>query len=235
MPKIRAIHPGFWTDTTLAECSMGARLFYVGLWTFADDAGVFEWHDKLLKSQIFPFDDSVKVDKLLSELLQQNRILSFLHNGKKYGLIVNFDKYQKPDSRYVKYTIGTLDEVKEICHAVDTACARGAPSTEGEGVSEGEGEGESAVVARSAPTPAQQAIEFFGNEDQQREAVGKMVAGGWTDDDAWREVRAFVRYWTEPTLSGKKQRWQTQKAFEVRRRLTTWTAKALSYSPRSNA
>jgi len=37
-----------------------------------------------------------------------------------------------------------------------------------------------------------------------------------------QEINKFHKYWTEKTLSGKKQKWQLEKTFEVQRRLTTW-------------
>jgi hypothetical protein len=130
----------------------------MGLWTFADDAGVFEWHDKLLKSQIFPFDDGVKVEKLIEELMKQNRIVSFYHNKRKYGLVLNFTKYQKPDSRYIKYTIGDYEHVMNVIHGESTPCARGAPYTEGvsEGVSVSDVEGEIAMIEEVASFPQQE-------------------------------------------------------------------------------
>lgn len=38
----------------------------------------------------------------------------------------------------------------------------------------------------------------------------------------WREVQAFTLYWTERNRSGKKQRWELEKTFEVHRRFLTW-------------
>ena len=39
---------------------------------------------------------------------------------------------------------------------------------------------------------------------------------------AEEEVDKFCSYWTEPTKSGRKMRWETEKTFEVSRRLMTW-------------
>jgi hypothetical protein len=39
-------------------------------------------------------------------------------------------------------------------------------------------------------------------------------------------ILEFISYWTEPTKSGKKQRWQLQPTFEVLRRLATWFRKS---------
>ena len=45
-----------------------------------------------------------------------------------------------------------------------------------------------------------------------------------------KEVRKFYMYWTEPTKNGKKQRWQTEKTFEVKRRLIRWLDNAHEWS-----
>lgn len=37
-----------------------------------------------------------------------------------------------------------------------------------------------------------------------------------------RELDKFCNYWQEKTRDGKKERWQTEKTFEVQRRLATW-------------
>lgn len=44
-------------------------------------------------------------------------------------------------------------------------------------------------------------------------------------DAIWGEIKRFYAYWTERTKSGKKQRWETEKTFEVDRRLTYWLSR----------
>jgi DNA-binding MarR family transcriptional regulator len=39
------------------------------------------------------------------------------------------------------------------------------------------------------------------------------------------EINKFTAYWTEPTPSGKKTRWEMQKTWDLNRRLLTWFAK----------
>lgn len=48
------------------------------------------------------------------------------------------------------------------------------------------------------------------------------------------EIKKFISYWTEPTPSGKKQRWEIEKTFEVKRRLITWLSRANKFSGQSN-
>lgn len=45
-----------------------------------------------------------------------------------------------------------------------------------------------------------------------------------------KEVRKFYLYWTETTANGKKQRWQTEKTFDVKRRLIRWLDNAHEWS-----
>lgn len=44
------------------------------------------------------------------------------------------------------------------------------------------------------------------------------------------EVKRFINYWSELSKNGKKQRWQLQKTFEVKRRLATWFANLKKFS-----
>lgn len=74
-----------------------------------------------------------------------------------------------------------------------------------------------------ALTPAQYAELFFGKDKvvMMRE-VGFFLKRGSDLPVIRDQFSRFISYWTERTPGGKKQRWQTEKTFEVRRRLTTW-------------
>jgi hypothetical protein len=68
MARKRMIDPEFWSDEEIGNWSFPARLFYIGLWNFADDSGRFKAHNDLLKAQIFPYDKRLDIDKLKKEL-----------------------------------------------------------------------------------------------------------------------------------------------------------------------
>lgn len=95
MARIRSQHPGQWTDEDFVEMSIMARLLCLGIRNEADDYGCFEWKPKRLKMRLLPAD-SCDVDELLSEMEQCNQIKSYEVDGKKYGAIRNFCKYQRP-------------------------------------------------------------------------------------------------------------------------------------------
>ena len=95
MARIRSIHPGIWTDEAFMEASAFGRLLIFGLWNEAFDDGVFAWKPLTIKARIFPVDN-VDIDELLLGLERLGVIRSFMSNGKRYGAIRNFQKYQRP-------------------------------------------------------------------------------------------------------------------------------------------
>src|SRR5947209_732132 len=97
MPKIRTIKPEFWMDSDLAEITVLSRCFYIGLWNFADDEGVFEWKPKQLKAQIFPYEKQADPDDLLDSLVRLGKVRRFTHEGRDYGIVPSFCKHQRID------------------------------------------------------------------------------------------------------------------------------------------
>jgi len=95
MARIRSVHPGFFTDEDLVAVSMGARLLFIGLGVEADDKGIFEWKPLTLKMRIFP-GDNIDVTPLLAELESAGKVRPYEVGGKRYGVIRNFKKFQKP-------------------------------------------------------------------------------------------------------------------------------------------
>lgn len=95
MARIRSIHDGFFTDENLVSVSVFARLLFLGLGVQADDKGVFEWKPITLKMRIFPADN-VDVPELLSELEAIDAIRRYEIEGRQYGAIRNFRKFQRP-------------------------------------------------------------------------------------------------------------------------------------------
>src|SRR5215469_1917370 len=95
MPRIRSIHPGFWTDEAVVSVSRDARLLYIGLWGQCDDKGAFEWKPVSIKMRLFPADD-LDIAGLLQELARAGMVRSYAAEGRKFGAIKNFLKFQRP-------------------------------------------------------------------------------------------------------------------------------------------
>jgi hypothetical protein len=110
MARIRSIHPNQWTDEAFVELTFAARLLAIALRNEADDQGVFEWKPKALKMRLMPADN-VDVAELLAELAEHNVVKSYEHEGRKYGAIRNFGRFQKP--RRPNCTHPVPDEIRE--------------------------------------------------------------------------------------------------------------------------
>lgn len=93
MARKRMIDPEFWSDEEIGKWSFPARLFYIGLWNFADDDGRFKAADLLLKAQIFPYDKLINIGKLKKEL--NHKIQWYEVDNLQYGFIRNFLKHQR--------------------------------------------------------------------------------------------------------------------------------------------
>ena len=101
MARIRYLKPDFFKDEDLATLPFEVRLFFAGLWNFADKAGRLEDRPLRLKVDIFPYD-KVDIDKCLSLLTkpkngsQKPFIQRYEVNGERFIQIINWDKHQKP-------------------------------------------------------------------------------------------------------------------------------------------
>ena len=95
MARIRSIHPAIFTDEGFMALTAMARLLLIGLWTEADDGGIFEWKPLTLKARLLPVDQ-VDVGGLLAELEEIGFVRAFQVAGRSYGGIKNFRKYQRP-------------------------------------------------------------------------------------------------------------------------------------------
>lgn len=95
MARIRSLHPCQWTDEDFVELSMTGRILSIALRNFSDDKGIFEWKPKTIKMKVFP-SDNVNIDAELDALLMQDQCIKFILNGKPFGALKNFCKYQRP-------------------------------------------------------------------------------------------------------------------------------------------
>jgi hypothetical protein len=102
MERIRSIRAGFFTDEAFCTASPSACLLAIGIWTQCDDHGIFEWKPFDLRVKLFPVSN-VDIDVLLDELIGKKVIQRFEVDGKAYGCVRNFCKFQKPKRRVYKF------------------------------------------------------------------------------------------------------------------------------------
>lgn len=94
MARLRTVKPEYWTDEMVGQCSIAARLLFVGTWNFADDHGGLARSAKQLKAQVFPYDN-IDCEPLIQELLDAGLLIEYEAEGKKYLHIRGFKKHQK--------------------------------------------------------------------------------------------------------------------------------------------
>jgi hypothetical protein len=107
MPRNRMIKLSFWSDTTIGlQLSRDARLFYIGLWNFADDLGFVTAEIPILKKEIFPYDDLLHSDiqRMLDELSAAGRVINIQFRNKTYLYIPTFLNHQRIDRPNLKET-----------------------------------------------------------------------------------------------------------------------------------
>ncbi|WP_296187849.1 DnaT-like ssDNA-binding domain-containing protein [Pseudomonas sp. UBA1879] len=150
MARIRSIKPEFWTSEQVMECSPLARLLFIGIWNFCDDAGNHPLSPKTLKALVFPGDDvtSTQVAGLVDEL-ESNGLLSIYAHSAKLYLHVNGWHHQKIDKPTIKHPAFTAPITDESSNAPRQLDEQSSNSSGGlpPGV-EGEGKGESTHSAR---------------------------------------------------------------------------------------
>ncbi|WP_431018214.1 hypothetical protein [Burkholderia gladioli] len=100
MARIRSIKPEFWTSEQVMELSRDARLAFIGLWNFCDDAGIHPASPKRLKAEVFPADDLTADDvrRLVDELLALELINEYEIDGQSFWIVTGWhhQKIEKP-------------------------------------------------------------------------------------------------------------------------------------------
>ena len=104
MARIRTVKPEFWTSPQIAECSPNARLLFIGMWNFCDDAGVHPGSTQRLKMEVFPSDPFTipQITGWVDELIAQGLIVEYEANHKSYWRVTgwNHQKIDRPTYRY---------------------------------------------------------------------------------------------------------------------------------------
>ena len=104
MARIRTIKPEFWTSEQVVECSRDARLLFIGIWNFCDDAGIHPFNERQLKMKVFPGDDisSESIRRLLDELSANGLILVYQSENQSFLKVTGW-KHQKIDKPTYRY------------------------------------------------------------------------------------------------------------------------------------
>jgi hypothetical protein len=182
MARIRSIKPEFFTSEQIVECSTSARLLFVGLWCFCDDAGRHPASVRRLKMEVFPGDSfSVEqVETWVNELIAAGLISAYESQGVAYWWVTGWDKHQKIDRPTVKFP-GPFDEGST---SIRRCLDEGSTSPrDGEERSRREGRGEEKVKATPlSPNGDMTATRFFELYQTFAKSKGLAVPADLTDE-----------------------------------------------------
>lgn len=122
-------------------------------------------------------------------------------------------------------------ETKENANAMHTQC-------EGNTIKERKGNKGKEIKERKGadsvnPTPRSQMEVFIKSVEEKNESYMALLLELSTkapQDICARELDKFISYWTEYNGDGTRQRWQSEKFFDVKRRLATWFSRVDSHN-----
>lgn len=114
MSKIRTVKPEFWSSEQVVRCSTNARLLFIGLWNFCDDAGIHPASLMRLKMEVFPGDayTSDDIKNWIDELLDANLLQSYEVENKPYWQVIGWH-HQRIDRPYYKYPKPNVETTME--------------------------------------------------------------------------------------------------------------------------
>lgn len=206
MARIRYVKPDFFSDTKLSEISPLARLLYIGLWCFLDRNGLAEDDPKLLKREIFPYDDPVtqkKIATMLDELVGIGRLVRVRHESKSYIYCPNFSKHQKfhPNEKE-KFAI-PLEVLAAACqqptsNLPSSINARTSSVGNGDGDWNGEQERATGTGTTSAASAAPVELQDLGTQEL-LDLIKPEVQKAWVEtytDPVWikHEIKAAIAW-----------------------------------------
>jgi len=112
------IRPEFWSSIKISKLSQGARLTFIGIWSFADDYGVILANVNQIHSNIFPWDSEITretVESYLRELLEGGFLHEISYEGKPFYCVNEWRTQQKVDKPSKRCWIkGGHKEIAEI-------------------------------------------------------------------------------------------------------------------------
>lgn len=99
MARIRTLKPEFCSSEQVADCSPNARLLFVCMWCFCDDAGIHQDSPKRLKMEVFPSDDftAADVSAMVDELVVAGLLERYMVRDASYLRVTGWRKHQKID------------------------------------------------------------------------------------------------------------------------------------------
>lgn len=222
------INTRFWIDDYISNLDPIEKLLFLYLLTnpSTDICGIYELPIKNIALDTGM--DKEMVLKIIDRFSRDGKV--FYSNG--WVAIKNFVKHQIDNPKVQQGIKNGLDKApQELIHRIhiDYRALSHSDSNLNSNLNS------DSNLEIKVPTPREETINFFkvveDNGIEYTELLSQFKEKtGIPLEIAGREIKKFYAYWTERNSTGKKQRWETEKTFEVSRRINTWLSKAGQWS-----
>lgn len=116
--RIRQVKPAFWGDARLAALPAATRLFYVGLWCIADDAGWLELDIPSIGHELYGYETRPRRERTVRTMLGQlTEIGRLVEHPCGHGEIPTLPEHQRLS--------GATKQVKTVLNAHMKGCVTG--------------------------------------------------------------------------------------------------------------
>lgn len=68
--RIRQVRPSFWSDEAIGRLPDAVKLFYIGLWNVADDAGWLTWRPPQIAAELYPYKSVARREREVSAWIE---------------------------------------------------------------------------------------------------------------------------------------------------------------------
>lgn len=217
------------TDKFL-DMSLSTQALYMHLLVRADDDG-FVANPKRIMRMIGSNDDEMKVLMSKEYVIPFDSGVCVIRHWKIHNYIQK-DRYNKTDCLEEK---AQLSEEENGVYKMDTKWIQNGYT----GKSKSKSKSKDSVSLKKKKkekkeTPATQMRNLIEKKEYQITVINQLEKKGYDRNFVEKELNNFIGYWTELTKSGKYQRWEKEKTFEPRRRLTTWFNNAIKFNNFNN-
>lgn len=203
-----------WTDSERVDkLSCSAEVLFTRLLMKADDFGRYHADARLLKAALFPLRDDLKPSDLiplLKEIIDAELAISYQNGGREYVEIINFgqrlrvqkSKFPAPEGERANFGTENPDGSPQPADNCRLEEKRREENTKGN--------------ENNADKPP------IENLENRKIKFGNSLIP-FVEKYGAEMIRKFFDYWTELNKSGKTMRWESERFFELSKRLATWT------------
>ena len=192
-----------------------ARLAFIGIWTFSDDAGVHPASYQRLKAEVFPGDDIGinAIASLVAEMIGNGLVDEFQAEGKLFWLVTGWQRHQRIDRPTYRYP--NPNSLTNGSRALDDSSTNGSRALDDSSTTERIGEDRSGVESRGLKPIA--ASKADRPECPHQEII-----------DLYHEVLPMgtqVRIWNDKRKGKLRARWRE----DAKRQNLDWWRKLFTY------